>query len=244
MAKPNYMLYGGIAIAAYVFLKPKTGTAVTPVYNGNATTPVYSSGGGLITTTPPATTTINAGNLPAPQPGEKIISVDSGVTPSQYAYAQSVNPNIGNPNYTLSDSEVQQYLQNYLDLRQGLPTWIGDDKTLPNAARHHWKEYGALERRVFLPFMPPSQKVYVPSPNNPNSSNSGGGGGCSWCSTALTVAGTVVAMLGVEPVLNNSEIETLFAGSAILKQVLPMFPANQTANMIERMDILLEKYSS
>jgi hypothetical protein len=235
------MLYGGIAVAAYLFLKPKTATT-TPVYTGGST-PVYTGGSSSlpVVTTP---VTSNSNILPAAKPGEQLISADSGVTPSQYAYAQSINPNIGNPNYTLSDAEVQQYLANYLDLRQGLPTWIGQDKSLPNAARHHWKQYGAFEKRVFLQFMPPAQKAYVPAPSNPNSSNSSGGGGCSWCSTALTVAGTVVAMLGVDPILNDMEIETLFAGSAILKEILPMFPQSQTANMNERLDILLEKYAS
>ncbi len=85
--------------------------------------------------------------------------------------------------------------------------------------------------------------AFVPAPANPKSSGSSDGGGSSWVSTALTVAGTVLALLGDDPQLNDAEIEILVTGSAIVSDILPLFPGDLPIMIEDRMSSLIEHYS-
>lgn len=149
---------------------------------------------------------------------------------SNYAQLVVADPNLGNPNYQMTDNEVAQYLANYLDLQQGLPSWIGHKqhngvtpKTLQQAAQVHWTTFGCAEKRIFLPLQPPSNKPYVPPPKNAKSS----GSGSSWIGPTISAVGTIVAsLLGPgepDPVLNDGELQVLFTGGKVLKDILPMF---------------------
>lgn len=139
----------------------------------------------------------------------------------EYPAHQKVNNNIGNANYTLSPSEIQQYLTNYLDIQQfaNNPGTLSVYKTPQAAAQYHWKTYGAIERRTFLPQYPPFNVNFVPPPTPPKQSSGG-----SWLTSALSIATTVVGLLGPnDPPLNPKEQETLFTGAAVMKQILPYY---------------------
>jgi hypothetical protein len=249
MKTEQMLTYAGLGLGAYLLLAPKKATTTTvlapsvpggttpyasqPVVN---TTPVYQQQ--AVTQIPPAN-------------GQPIISADSGMTQAQYDAAKALRPDaIGNPGYLLTDAEVNTYLSNYLDLRQGLPNWIhnkdkektggGAINNIQDAARTHWRTDGSFEKRSFIPFNPPANKPYAVPPSNPKSS-----GGGSWVTTALQVAGTVVAMLGVndDPGLNDYEVELLLTGSAIVSDILPLFPGDLPVKIKDRMETLVTYYS-
>lgn len=164
----------------------------------------------------------------------------------EYPAHQKVNSNIGNASYTLAPGEAQQYLQNYLDVNQ----WSTSAAVLKQfgnqqaAAQYHWKTFGAIERRTFLPLYPPFNTNWVPpvTPAQPAKSSSG-----SWVTSALSIAGSVVALLGPnDPPLSAMDQQILFTGSAVLKQVLPYYykSSPKLSGAIEsRMDALLNQYS-
>jgi hypothetical protein len=164
----------------------------------------------------------------------------------EYPAHQKVNANIGNPNYTLSASQVQQYVANYLDVSQFSTNadTLSRFKTQAAAVQYHWQTYGAIERRTFLPQYPPFNVNFVPPPTPPKTQSSGGG---SWLTSALSIAGSVVALLGPnDPLLNAKEQEVLFTGSAVIKQVLPYYyKVNpKLADAIEgRLTALLTQYA-
>lgn len=227
MAKKNdLIMYGAIGLGAYLLLGKKSSTGVT--LNTGSTVP---KPGTVLTN--PGQTNVGGYNISIPNgvdPNARIYPAGgtfaNTITYGQYAVAQQLNPNNGNPNYTLTDSEAQQYLQNYLDLQQGLPAWVGHVpgiNTLNDAARDHWKKYGAAEKRIFTVLTPPSTVAFIPAPPNPNTSTSSGGGK-SWISSALGIAGSIISLFGADdPILNDYEAEILITGSAILSDILPMF---------------------
>jgi len=168
------------------------------------------------------------------------VGVNSGVkggngsfyTVANYAALLAANPNLGNPNYQMTDAEAQQYLANYSDLQTGLPTWIGHPDvggntvtSLNQAAREHWKYYGCAEKRIYLPLQPPSTAAFIPPPVN-NQAKSGGGS--SWIGSAISTVGSIaLALLGNQsasvPVLNDGEVNVLVTGAAIVKKILPFY---------------------
>lgn len=197
MAKNNTMLYlGGAGVLAYLLLKPKTATVVTP--------------GGAITVP----------GAPAPPASYS----DAYYLAYQYPAMVAANPNITNPNYTLTASEANQYMQNYLELQQWLPTVV--PHSFPNnqaALQFHWKTYGVAQKYTFLPLIPPKNANWVHPPTTASSS----GGGFPW-STVLTTAATVaIAIIGPGPQqirrLNDAEIDLIINGSAIAKHIVPLY---------------------
>lgn len=208
MKTDQILLYGGGALAAYMlFLKPKSPVAVTPG--------VISPGVSI-------------------QPGTALVGQNSGATAgngsfytvSNYNQLLAANPNLGNPNYQLTSSELSQYIANYLDLQQGLPTWVGKKDpsgnlmtSLQRAEQVHWQYHGCAEKRIFLPLQPPSTGNYIPPPVNANTS----GGGGSWLSSALGIATTVVGLLGDSEQLNAADAQALFCMGAIIKDILPLY---------------------
>lgn len=236
MAKSNTLLYVGLAGAAYLLLKPKT------------TTPVLTSSGYPVVKSP-GTSMTNPGqtsaNVPAGVDPNALISSTSGLTYGQYAAAQAQNSNIGNPNYNLTDAEAQQYMNNYIDLQQALPYWQKAHvyNTAVEAGRGHWKSNGAAEKRSFLPMTENTAHIYVPAPENSNTS--GSGGGKSFISSALGIAGSIISLFGtVVPVLSDYEAEVLITGSAIAKDILPMFRNSHLYPAAsDRMNDLLTQYT-
>lgn len=211
MAKNNnLLLYGGAAVAAYLLF-----------FNKSSATPVN--------------TTQNYSNIPPPP------AVYSQAYYEQYQYPAmlAANPNVGNPNYRLTDAEANQYLQNYLDLAQGLQLEATNGMTIQDAARRHWTNHGVAEKRTFLPLMPQDKTPFVPPPANNNASSG------SWITSALGIATSVVGLLGPGDVtLNQREAEVLINGGAILKNILPLFSEDPREVAIDKkLTVLLEKYT-
>lgn len=151
------------------------------------------------------------------------------------------NPNVGNSNYTLSQAELNQYLQNYSDLRGAIPSMVPHPFPNQNAfLQDHWKHNAVAEQRSFLPFLPTTTAPYTPPPANPNTS----GGGSFW-STAGQIAMAVVAIAGPgDPLLNDYEAEILICGGYTAKQILPFYYKDQTALAAEsKLDELLTQYT-
>ena len=245
MKNNNTILYIGAAAAAYyLFLRPQTPT--TP---GSSSVSVINPSTGLTSLLPGSssgTPTTYGVNVGVPGGSPQI---------TNYAALLAANPNLANPNYQMTAAENAQYLANYLDLQQGLQSWINHKmadgttpKNIQQAAQSHWHMYGCAEKRIFLPLQPPSSKQFVPPPANAKSS----GGGSSWVGTALTVAGSVaVALIGPpdsEPTeqLSDAEIQMLVTGGAILKKILPFYleVAPTLVTSIEnKLDSLVSQYA-
>lgn len=228
------LLYvGGAAAAYFLFLKP--GAAASALLPGSTTATV------------PAVTN------PA-----SMVGINSGIRGgngsfylcSNYAQLAAADPNLMNPNYQMTAAQVNVYLSNYLDLQQGLPGWIGQkdlrgikSSTLNQCAQEHWSIYGCAEKRIFYPMQPVSSAAYIPPPPAPKSS----GGGSSFLSTALSIAGSVVALLGDEtPVLNDADIQLLFTMSAVIKDILPLYSKADpllTAAIEQKLNSVLNQYA-
>lgn len=218
----NFLLLGGAGVLAFVLLN--------------------KSGSSLLSSAA-ATTTPTASN-PA-----GLVGIFQGQQVTNYAQLVAANPNIGNPNYVMTPGENAQYLANYLDLQQGLPSWVGKKiggQTIGNlqqAAQAHWQMYGAAERRVFVPLSTEDLTPYRPPVSNPNSS----GGSSSFLSGALSLATTILPMvLGPDQKLNNADCQLLFTGAYIIKDILPMYATSdrETVNVIDyKLNNLLKQYA-
>lgn len=139
----------------------------------------------------------------------------------EYPAMLAANPNIGNPNYQLTQAEANQYFNNYLELQQWEVTVV--PKPFANlliAMQYHWHTYGVAQQYSFTPFLPTKNVNWTPPPVNKNAS---GSSTQSWIGTALSIATTVAAILSPPPVLNHAEAEVLINGSAIGLNILPMF---------------------
>jgi hypothetical protein len=246
----NPLVIGGAAVGLYLLLKPSS-----PAIPASASAP--ASGGSLLSSLLPGSA---APAVPT------TYGINSGVrggngsfyTCSNYAQLLAANPNLGNPSYQMSAGENTQYLANYSDLQQGLPSWIGvrqpDGSTPQNinqAAQAHWKYFGCAEKRIFLPLQPPSTAAYIPPPANVKAASSGGGG--SFWSSALQVAGAVAetAILAGTPAdpyqLTDAEVNIIVTGSAIAKNILPFYlqvAPELVASINNKMDVLLSAYQN
>lgn len=242
MSKPisPLVLIGGGLAAYFLFLKPNSPPAAPVNYIPGTTVPVPG------TTSLPATTTTVAYGINSGIKGGN----GSFYTCSNYSQLLALFPNLGNPNYQMSAAENQQYLSNYQDLQTGLPSWIGHKQlngvtpqNIQQAAQTHWTTYGCAEKRIYKPLVPPSTASYIPPPTNTASSGSG-----SFLSSALSVVGTVLpyaaALLGETEKLNNADLQLLFSGGAILKDILPLYYTSdpQAASIENRLETILKQY--
>jgi hypothetical protein len=162
----------------------------------------------------------------------------------QYPAMLKQNPNIGNPNYQLTQAEAAQYMNNYLELQQWLPSVMPSIfSNMRDAMQDHWHLYGVAMKYSFMPFTPPKNVNWTHAPENKNSSGSGSG----WLGDALSIATTVVGFLGInDNKLNNEEIGVLINGAAIIKQALPFYAnvENDPAGAINaKLTSLLEQYT-
>lgn len=215
----NTGLYIGLAAAAgaFLLLKSKSTAAVTTPGN----TSVYNATGGypyaILPGAPPVPSTWNFQYY------------------LQWIYPAMIkaNPNVQNSNYQLTPAELQQYYASYPDLQGWIPTVVPHNFPDQNTAlQSHWTHNAVAESRSFMPFLPTSTKGYTPPPANSNSS-----GGTPWYSTALSIAGSVIALAGRDefdnpvqsvalmsvPKLNDYDVEILITGSAIGLELLPFY---------------------
>lgn len=240
------MLYVAGAGVLGLLLLSKTGSAAsvsTPASNTYGVIPVSTSTTG--TTTVPLSSIcpglVSSVQVPAPP----AIFNEAYFMQYQYPPLTAANPNLLNSNYTLSQAELNQYAANYVDVAQGVKTWTSNGGNFNANLQSHWKQYGVAQHRVFVPFLPTDTTPYVAPPAG--SSSSGGGGGSSWVGTALTVAGSIVALLGPNdpiPFLTDLDLETVVEGGAIMKDILPLFyQADSRAIDIEgNLDATLNNY--
>lgn len=237
MADHKILIIGAAGLAAYYFFF-RTPTGVT-----TATATAAPAGTTVPGAVVPTTVAVNSSSIPVNY-GINAGYTSNGLSSlpvSNYAAITAANPNQANPNYQLSQSELLQYENNYLDIAQGVATWPGG---LSNAnLQKHWTLYGAPQQRVFCPIVPPYVAKYVPPPVVPKSSSSG-----SWVSTALQVGGSVaVALLGTEDTqpLTDGDLQLLFTGTAVIKDLLPFFNSSSigTVNYINtKIDNTLAQY--
>ena len=141
---------------------------------------------------------------------------------------------------------------------------------LSQAAQVHWKSYGCAEKRIFLPMQPPSNVPFVPAPAVAKSSGTGilgtvlkavtivAGGVltvvsagtaapliAAGTSAALTVESAIHGISDTE-VLNNTELQLLFQGAAILYDILPLYEKNDpllVTAIKQQLDTLLKQYA-
>lgn len=198
---------------------------------------------------PGSTTSYNSNpNLPAVRPGTNTAALLQALPPNVgdnyeniiYPAMLAANPNIGNPGYTLTDSEAQTYLNNYLDIQQGTKYWFGGDHL--KAAKSHWQTNGVPEKRTFMPLNPPSVIPYTGPPVS--------GGGGNFLSSALGVVTTVLGVLvGTErpdPAITDRDLEVIVNSAYIIKEILPFYyqtPDMQLAvNIDKKVSELLNKH--
>lgn len=236
-----YIIVGGVA-AAYLLLKPAS-TTVPGTVPATGLSSLLPGATSQVPTTYGINSGLKGGN-------------GSFYTVANYQQLLIANPNLGNPNYQLSASELAQYLANYLDLQQGLPTWIGEHNaagqlisTLQQAEQAHWNLHGCAEQRIFLPLQPPSTGSYVPPPPAPVAAKKSGS---SWISSAVNIAGSVaLALLGNQTtkdyVLTDGDWQTIVAGAAISKKILPLYlqvDPNLVASISNKIDSVLSDYQN
>lgn len=136
------------------------------------------------------------------------------------------NAGLTDPNYQLSPAELAAYNANYLDLQQGMADWIPKYGTLNKALQAHWTQAGAAEHRTFLPLIVKGTQAYVPPPKD-----SGG-----WLSSALSIATAVIPLIAGPNQIQNltgRDIETIYTGSAMVLDILPMFQDDRSYDIIE-----------
>lgn len=157
----------------------------------------------------------------------------TGNTVSVQPTAQQ-NADLLNPNHQLSSAELAQYSKNYLDVTQGMyQGWTDKYGSFPAALQAHWRLNGVVEHRTFLPLV---TDYTVPYQMPPKTSDSGGGG---WFSSALGIATSVLGLIaGNEDQtghrFTDADIELLINGSAVAKELLPLFRNDAMYSAIDR----------
>lgn len=187
-------------------------------------------------------------------PAGTAATVPSGVAAANYT-AYPNDPNLLNPNYQLTPTQLQNYYNNYLELRQAMPDWLKENPAyggdLNKALQDHWRQYGCSFHWTFYPLTVPDKTVYVPPPSPPDS-------GGSWLSSALKIAGSVVALVAGPntnkdniPPLTMGDMSILQNGSIVAMDIVPMFvdtgtgPANGVTRdtILDSINITLNKIS-
>lgn len=222
----HWLIYGGLAVAGVLLL-----TSAAPVVQS------------VVSNEPSVPSDTPSNVVPLLKAALKAYKGDPQHAPvATYAQALAENPNQGNANYTLTDSEANQLIANYLDLRQVL------DPPDANQGRLWWKKYGPGDKRVFVPLVPPMQNAFSGDPklidydgtrdgvlNHPTS-----GGGSGWFGTALSIASTVIGFLGVnDPPLNDLEKKILFMGGAIALDILPMYNTHNAQLSLDKLNAVM-----
>lgn len=245
MKTETMLLIGGAALLGYEFIiKPQTAVPVSVPASqlpGGSTAPVNSAA-------PPSTTNVYGVNQ-----GQRGGNGSFDLA-ANYSSLVSYDPNLRNSNYQMTPAQIATYLNNYQDLRTGLPGWLNRKDpsgkmlvTLNDAAQSHWMQFGSKEGRIYYPLIPVSGEAYIPAPAAPKSS--GGGGFLSAALGIVTKVAPIVAMFaGTEdlPELNQADKNLLFTGAAVLAEILPMYEkANpmlvQAIN--KKLNLVLQNYS-
>jgi hypothetical protein len=164
----------------------------------------------------------------------------------QYPALIKANPNLLNSNYQLTPTDANNYLNNYLEIQQWLPTVVGSGKsfsTNQQALQYHWTHYGVAQQYSFVPFYPPKNAQWTHPPVNPSSSGSGGG----VLSTIETVAGVAAMFLGPnDRDLSNEEVEILVTMAPVTNDIIKFYLKSdrQLVGLIDRkLNDLVSQYA-
>lgn len=174
---------------------------------------------------------INKNNAVTALPGATNTAIPGAPTPPltyndayyktyQYPALVKANPNLINSNYQLTATDAANYLNNYLELQQWLPTVLKNfNNSQQQALQYHWSHYGVPQQYSFIPFVPPKNANWIPPPPNPNSSGSSG-----VLSTVGTVASIAAMFLGPnDQVLNDGEVELIVTMSPVTNDILKFY---------------------
>lgn len=229
--KQNTLLYiGGAGLLAYLYLTKSP---------NNSAPGIFSS---VLPGVPQTVTPTTAGAPPTPTTFDKNYYLTY-----QYPAILAANPNIGNPNYRLTDSEANQYLANYLDLQQAWadpgnhnnPGW--DRANTPqDFARSHWRQWAIPDKRTFTLLVPSSTTTY----NDPHTASNSGfftsignfiaknsstllSQGGNLLTNALKTAPAAAAIAGINdtPTLSPKDRDTILNGSGIVLSIYEAYSA-------------------
>lgn len=221
------LTYGAIGVGVLLVLPMLT--------KGKTTPPLYSTKPGTPgTPVAPGSPVVSNPALP-PAIQQLPANVGDNYEKIIYPAMLAANPNIGNPNYTLTDGEAQTYWNNYRDLREGAVNWFNGNHIL--AARDHWHTNGVPEKRTFMPLNPPTIAPYIGPPVSPKS------GGSSFWSGVLGVATSVLDVVlgdGQDIRLSDREVELIANSGAVIKQILPFY-YNADLELAGRIDAKLDE---
>lgn len=215
---PMWVWIAGGVGALYIYATD-TGVSVS-----QAATNVVNSGTNLVNSG--TTYPYLVPGAPALPPAFDQQYVDQFILPAMI----QANPNVGNPNYVLTQTDASNYMANYVQVAQ----WANNPATLnqPNnptrsvlvACQIHWHLYGVPQKMTFLPLPWTDPQQWIPAPSNPK--GAGGSNTLGWVATLGTIALGVLKILGPndpEPVLDDEGIQIVVCGAAIAKDLLPMF---------------------
>lgn len=266
--KNNTLLYVGLGVGAYLLLSGSSNPLSSLL--STVTTPGAAPAAGTAATATSIPGVVVLGGTyvlsgaPAPPlsyPTGLWGTVKNGYyTQYEYPAHVAVNPNISVSAYQMTDAEANQYLNNYLDIKQWANTpGIKDNKdhtfTSPlAAARWHWNTYQPGEQRTFLPMMPTFTGTFVAVEQatgvgvNPSTS------GSSTINTiatigldALKIAGGVIAILGPnDEKLTPNDVYLLATSGAVIKQILPYYYKNNAKlamSIDAKFDGLIKQYA-
>lgn len=238
---------GGGLVGAFVIYKSKAAATTSLTSSTGATASNALTPGESITQ---INAMIDNGIYPFVIPGAPPLpSAYNDIYYQTYIYPTMVawDKNITNPNYTLTDEQLMQYADNYLEIRQWLPTVVpGKFPSDQAALQWHWSTYGVPYKYTYLPLYPPKDASYVPPPVAVRGSSE------TWTiiGDVIKVGSTVVAAAaaGVNAkLLNNSEIELVVTSGWVLKNVLPLFAKSDNmlvSSIDKQLDAILTTYDN
>lgn len=169
---------------------------------------------------------------------ENFLPIDEGF-PGYYQIMAKLYPDTVNPNYTMTDAEAQQFLDNYNDVKQALIK--GKNSSLLGAARFFWREYAVPRKMTFLPLKYPRTNGY----NGPGISYLTERSIVQGLVEMMGYVGTGISMFGgVDHELKPHEVDVIFNGAAIIKPILTFFEKDDMVDAInDKLTSILVTYS-
>lgn len=239
------LIYVGVGAAAYFLV-------IKPALSGSST-----SGSSLLSSLLPSATPSNTGAAsPALLTTYPYLVANAPPIPTAYDdsyYKNYIYPamlaadgNVGQPKYTISQDEANNYGANYTDVAQWAnntgPEGGARHQTPLQAYQYHWHTYGVPEQRTFLPLPWNDPANWVPPPPSPKS---GLFKGILIAVTAVAAGvvevvsvGTLTPVVapaaaaaitaesqinGANDALSNEEIAILLSGAYIINEILPFY---------------------
>lgn len=256
MDNDDLILLAIVGVGAFFFKNALSGQTNTQVANP---VPVSSSNAAALNQPVVPAQSVNV-NLP------QLINEDNGFTETIPALPNNIvegvnvyNPATGsytlinypaviasdnrqvNSNYTLTDQEADQYIENYWDIEQWIHTFgiaTNNQAAYRDKARYHWQHNGVAEKRIFVPLIPKSNAPYIPPPPAPKKSTLTTIESILSPVTSLISTGVNVVKLasaaginGFPQDMEDETLQTLVCGGYILKNILKFY-VNSNLNSV------------